>query len=243
MTHISVFLSVTHKWRDEKPYDNALCGDELDEYGPYGESGALSGTSFGFTGQRYDAESGLYNYKSRYYSPSIGRFLQPDVIGYFDTLNLYAYTGNQPTNFIDALGLASEGGEASQGANGEEVAWDLKSGTSKTYDPQTGQFINSGEASLSRDAFDSRGDTDFLDRQPMPGENEGAAYDKAIKENSYDVRKGDTLWDISAKQLGDPTRWGEIYAMNRVTIGSDPGRITPGQHLNLPVPGSSLIGP
>lgn len=78
------------------------------EYGPYGESAALSGTSFGFTGQRYDAESGLYNYKARYYSPTIGRFLQPDVIGYADGLNLYEYVKNQPVNFVDAMGFAGE---------------------------------------------------------------------------------------------------------------------------------------
>ncbi len=80
------------------------------EYGPYGESAALSGTSFGYTGQRYDAESGLYNYKARYYSPVIGRFLQPDVIGYADGLNLYRYVRNQPVNFVDTLGLASDQG-------------------------------------------------------------------------------------------------------------------------------------
>lgn len=75
------------------------------EYGPYGESSALSGTSFGYTGQRYDAESGLYNYKARYYSPGIGRFLQPDLIGYAGGLNLNAYAGHQPLNMIDPLGL------------------------------------------------------------------------------------------------------------------------------------------
>jgi len=70
------------------------------EYGSYGESAALSGTNFGFTGQRFDAESGLYFYKSRYYSPTIGRFLQPDAIGYADALNLYTYVDNDPINSL-----------------------------------------------------------------------------------------------------------------------------------------------
>ncbi len=76
------------------------------EYGPYGESAALSGTNFGFTGQRFDAESGLYFYKSRYYSPAIGRFLQPDIIGYEGGLNLYQYADSEPLNYVDSCGCA-----------------------------------------------------------------------------------------------------------------------------------------
>lgn len=78
-------------------------------YGPYGETPSLTGTAFGYTGQRYDAESGLYYYKARYYSPALGRFLQPDPIGYEAGLNLYEYVGNDPLNASDPLGLAPQG--------------------------------------------------------------------------------------------------------------------------------------
>ncbi len=74
------------------------------KYSPFGE-GAPVGTTFGFTGQRYDAETGLYYYKLRYYSPAIGRFLQPDPIPYIDGLNLFAYVSNDPFQFVDPLGL------------------------------------------------------------------------------------------------------------------------------------------
>ena len=40
-------------------------------YSPFGESGSLSGTTFGYTGQRFDPETGLYYYKNRHYSPSL----------------------------------------------------------------------------------------------------------------------------------------------------------------------------
>ena len=51
-------------------------------YSPFGETTSISASGFGYTGQLYDSEVGLYNYRARYYAPSIGRFLQPDPLGY-----------------------------------------------------------------------------------------------------------------------------------------------------------------
>lgn len=73
-------------------------------YSPFGESAAIAGTTIGFQGQRYDAETGLYYFKSRHYSPVTGRFLQPDVIGYNGGLNLYAFVYNDPFSLNDAYG-------------------------------------------------------------------------------------------------------------------------------------------
>ena len=74
-------------------------------YGPFGESSLTTGIRYGYTGQRSMAALGLLYYKARFYSPSLGRFLQPDPIGYADDLNLYAYVGNNPVNFTDPSGL------------------------------------------------------------------------------------------------------------------------------------------
>ncbi len=58
-----------------------------------------------FTGRRYDADTGLYHYRARYYSAELGRFLQVDPVGYFDSVNLYGYVLNNPILFIDPFGL------------------------------------------------------------------------------------------------------------------------------------------
>jgi RHS repeat-associated protein len=78
-------------------------------YTPWGElaSGSLSNISVGFTGQFYIPETDLYFFKARFYSPKLGRFLQPDPIGYEGGPNLYEYCGNDPINFSDPMGLWS----------------------------------------------------------------------------------------------------------------------------------------
>src|SRR5437016_10268538 len=68
--------------------------------------------TFKFTGKERDSESGLDNFGARYDSSSMGRFITPDWsdepepvpyadLGIPQTLNLYAFTGNNPISGTD----------------------------------------------------------------------------------------------------------------------------------------------
>ena len=62
-----------------------------------------------YRGYYYDTETGLYYLQSRYYDPTVGRFVNADgVMGMTpdaSTYNLFAYCGNNPVMRSDALGM------------------------------------------------------------------------------------------------------------------------------------------
>jgi RHS repeat-associated protein len=55
----------------------------LNRYDDYGnpQGGAIAGR-FGYTGQIWLPQAGLYHYRARAYNPALGRFMQTDPIGY-----------------------------------------------------------------------------------------------------------------------------------------------------------------
>ena len=80
-------------------------------FAPNGAERASSviGNDILFVGREYDRETGLYYFRARYVSPSTGQFLQQDPLLYVDGYNLYAYVGNNPTNYVDPTGLSKDG--------------------------------------------------------------------------------------------------------------------------------------
>jgi RHS repeat-associated protein len=80
---------------------------------PFGESlSAIGASPVHFTGQERDAESNLDHFWFRQYSSTLARWMTPDPAGLGavdpsnpQSWNRYAYAGNNPTSFVDPLGL------------------------------------------------------------------------------------------------------------------------------------------
>ena len=104
--HGTVQASFTVSGQLEDSYDYDVFGSPLEA--------SIETDRRGYVGKPFDPLTGLYNYGYRDYRPELGRFTTVDPIR--DGMNWYVYTGNDPVNYIDAWGLATEDGAAPDGS-------------------------------------------------------------------------------------------------------------------------------
>ena len=81
-------------------------------YAPFGENYNETGNDRSYTGQTQDTSPGIYDFLNREQSSNQGRWFVPDPSGMAavditnpQTLNRYAYVGNNPVSNVDPLGL------------------------------------------------------------------------------------------------------------------------------------------
>jgi nucleoid-associated protein YgaU len=68
----------------------------------------------------------------------------------------------------------------------------------------------------------------------LPGsEHAIASTGEATK---YVVKSGDNLWNLAKHNMGDGSKWSEIYKLNHDVIGANPDLIKPGQELTFSAP-------
>jgi RHS repeat-associated protein len=89
-------------------------------YDPYGQPSVLApdwtarasslfAWNYLHQGGRLDSTSGLYNFRLRDYSPTLGRWTSEDLLRYgAGDSDLYGYVGSQPTGFTDPFGLVAQ---------------------------------------------------------------------------------------------------------------------------------------
>jgi RHS repeat-associated protein len=72
-----------------------------------------------YAGHRWDADSGLYYFGTRFYDPRIGQFLSPDADAIVASggINTYTYARNNPNRWTDPDGQQDVGGPGDYGAS------------------------------------------------------------------------------------------------------------------------------
>jgi RHS repeat-associated protein len=148
-------------------------------YEPFGRtyaSGDDGGNPYEYTGRENDG-TGLYFYRSRYYSPTLQRFVSEDPLGFEGGDNLYGYVENQPTALVDPMGTKPTNSCGNSFTPDTEVR--MADGTSKPIaeikpgekvlatDPETGRteervvtasIVGEGQKNLTDVAVDTDGD-------------------------------------------------------------------------------------
>ena len=81
-----------------------------------------------FSTKYQDAETGLYYYGYRYYSPELGRWINRDPIEEEGGLNFYTFSHNEPTNLIDPIGNIPL-----------DIVWDI---ANIAYDITVGDYVS-----------------------------------------------------------------------------------------------------
>ncbi|WP_322905760.1 RHS repeat-associated core domain-containing protein, partial [Paenibacillus campi] len=109
---------------------------QYDEWGNVTQQNETVANELKYAGETYDAETGLYYLKARYYDPNVGRFLNEDTVeGQIDnplSMNVYTYVYNNPLIYVDRTGhwcestngKYSHSGGCSTSSNGERYVPD-----------------------------------------------------------------------------------------------------------------------
>jgi RHS repeat-associated protein len=115
---VRLYVQQDANWNVTAVVSSAGVVQERYVYDPYGQAtvldagwNTLGGSTVGWVylhqGGRFDAVSGLYNFRNRDYSATLGRWMQQDPMGYVDGYNLYEFVRDRPIGSVDSYGLQS----------------------------------------------------------------------------------------------------------------------------------------
>ncbi len=120
-----------------------------------------------FSTKYYDAETDLYYYGYRYYSPALGRWISRDPIGENGGANLFGFCHNASSVYIDPVGSIVICFSASKDNDdaGDADRFQTQIATQKSH---IREFANQIESLVSRDKFDKLKANGFITFNGMP---------------------------------------------------------------------------
>jgi RHS repeat-associated protein len=147
--NVQFLLSEANAGLEKYTYDAFGEPTVTDWNGTNGRRSSNYGNRFMFTGREYFPSVALYDYRNRFYRPSLGRFLQNDSMGFGGgDSNLFRYCGGDPVNRSDPYGLTDSetiynnedknSGPAYYGSEPLSPGSDY-SGIEFPYEPSTGE--------------------------------------------------------------------------------------------------------
>ena len=121
-------------------YEYDAWGNLLEKKGySSGYAGAYVYNPLTYKGYLYDEETGFYYLQSRYYDPTIGRFLNADSVLSIhpssSECNLFRYCNNNPINRIDETGTMAVAVATSGATYAAFVAWLSTLGSANIWNP------------------------------------------------------------------------------------------------------------
>ncbi len=104
-----VALANSNDCKLKEQYQYTAFGEET-IYDANGEVQAVSllANPWRFAGKRVNQRTGLIHFGLRFYDPQSTRWISQDPAGFLDGPNLYIYLHNNPLNYLDRFGLATE---------------------------------------------------------------------------------------------------------------------------------------
>jgi RHS repeat-associated protein len=110
-----LYVQQDANWNVTALVDTTATVQERYVYDRYGQAtvldgnwNPLTGSQFGWVylhqGGRLDSNTGIYLFRQRDYSPTLGRWLEQDSLGYVDGMNLYEYERSNPVVWQDPSG-------------------------------------------------------------------------------------------------------------------------------------------
>ncbi len=200
------------------------------EYGPSGELLRITGdyandNPFRVSTKYYDKETELIYYGLRYYSASMGRFINRDPIGEAGGLNLYAFVGNNTINSWDYLGMVGFsihlqiGGRYGILGRPIDLLWDTDGMWQIDINPVTGQWMDGSEMYLSWRVYDQTYNTTAVPSLPVtePPVVEPPVIESPTASRFSEATKQSIQTDSNGRPLNDDLQ--RIYSPGSFTFG------------------------